>query len=299
MMQHKPLGRGLDALLKPSESAAAPAGSESVARVAVDKIHPNRYQPRTHFAQEALQELSDSIKHHGLAQPLLVSPSAVPGEFELVAGERRLRAAKLAGLTEVSCVVRNVNDRERHELSLIENIQREDLNAIEEAESLKRLMEQFQATQEDVARALGRSRSAVANKLRLLDLPEDIRRSVMEGALTEGHARALLGVEERARQVELGGRILRERLTVRDVEKIVADWQTASNDGRVKTPKKKDADVRHLEEELQKSLGRKVEIQSSGNKKKGWLRLAFYSVDDLDSLIKHLKKAKEPSKHAK
>lgn len=291
-MAHKALGRGLDALLKPAAPAGgAPesANADGAAKIPVDKIRPNRAQPRVHFAEEALRELADSIRIHGLAQPLLVSRSAVPGEYELVAGERRLRAAKLAGLSEVPCVIRAVSERERHELSLIENLQRQDLNAIEEAESIRKLMAEYSLTQEDVAKALGRSRPAVANKLRLLDLPDDIRLAVMEGRLSEGHARAILGVEDAKRQIELGRRVMADRLTVRDVEKIVADWSSARREGRVKSAPRKDADVRHLEEDLQKSLGRRVEVQAQG-KDKGWLRLAFYSLDDLDRLIKILKR---------
>jgi ParB family transcriptional regulator, chromosome partitioning protein len=292
MAQHKALGRGLDALLKPAAPAGAPAGAESdggAAKIPVDKIRANRSQPRRHFAEEALKELAESIKVHGLAQPLLVSRSAVPGEYELVAGERRLRAAKLAGLAEVPCVIRAVTDRERHELSLIENLQRQDLNAVEEAESIRKLMTEHSLTQEEVARALGRSRPAVANKLRLLELPEDVRRAVIEGRLSEGHARAILGVEDAARRSELGRRVVSGHMTVREVETLVADWASARREGRVKLAKKKDADVRHLEEDLQKSLGRRVELQAKG-KSKGWLRLEFYSLDDLDRLIKALKK---------
>jgi ParB family transcriptional regulator, chromosome partitioning protein len=288
-MQHKALGRGLDALLKSADPAAAGKEREDVAKLPVDKIRPNRYQPRTHFAPEALQELADSIKSHGLAQPLLVSPSAVPGEFELVAGERRLRAAKMAGLTQVPCVVRTVSERQRHELSLVENIQREDLNPIEEAEAIQRLMKEFSVTQEDVARALGRSRSAVANKLRLLELPDVLRQALAGGQLSEGHARALLGADTADRRQELGERILREKLTVREVEKLVADWQSALKDKTVRPARRKNADVRILEEDLQKTLGRRVEVQARG-RDKGWIRLAFYSVDDLQTLLKQLRK---------
>lgn len=291
-MAHKALGRGLDALLKPVAPAPAEPGAGGAAQIPVDKIRPNRYQPRTQFNPESLQELADSIKAHGLAQPLLVSPSAVPGEYELVAGERRLRASKLAGLAEVPCVVRQVTERERHELSLIENIQREDLNPLEEAEALKKIMQEFSATQEEVARALGRSRPAVANKLRLLELPEAVRQALRDGQITEGHARALLGLSDADRQAELGQRVLREKLTVRDVERLVTDWQAAKRDGTVRPAKRKDPDLRHLEEELQKSLGRRVEIQARGQKK-GWLRLAFYSVDDLDALVAQLKGIKK------
>jgi ParB family transcriptional regulator, chromosome partitioning protein len=288
---HKALGRGLDALLRQADSATgapAPAAGDIVAKVPVGAIRPNRYQPRVHFSEDTLAELAESIKNHGLAQPLLVSPSAVPGEYELVAGERRLRASKMAGLTEVPCVVRPVTERERHELSLIENIQRENLNPLEEAEALKRIMDEFSVTQEELARALGRSRSAVANKLRLLELPEEVRKALLEGALTEGHARALLGIPQKDAQEEMGRRIVKEHLTVREVEKIASNWVDAVREGRVRTVSKKHPDIRHLEEDLQRAMGRRVLIQAR-SRNKGWLKLEFYSVDDLQALLGHLK----------
>lgn len=288
---HKALGRGLDALLQPP--AARPEG-ESIAKLPVDKIHPNRHQPRATFSDESLKELAESIRLHGLAQPLLVSAATIPGEYELVAGERRLRAAKMAGLTEVACVVRVVTDRERGELSLIENIQREDLNALEEGEAYRKLMGQFGLTQEDVAQRVGKSRPAVANKLRLLDLPAPLKDALRAGQITEGHARALLGIGDKSRQEEIGRRVLADKLTVREVEKIVLGWQSALDTGRVKTAKRKNPDVRHLEEDLQKALGRRVEIMSRG--KKGWLKLAFYSADDFDTLIQHLRGKKTVAK---
>ena len=266
----------------------------SVVKIPVDKIRPNRYQPRTRFTPDSLAELSESIKVHGLAQPLLVTASPVPGDFELVAGERRLRAARMAGLVDVPCVVRQLSERDRHELSLIENIQREDLNAIEEAESMRRLMDEVGMTQEEMSRRLGKSRSAVANRLRLLDLPQMLRNALMEGLLTEGHARALLGLTDRAKQEDLGKRVVQEKMTVREVEKIVADWTTAARDGRVKPRRQKNADVRHLEEDLQRALGRRVAIDARA-KAKGWVRLEFYSLDDLDTLVKLLK-SRPPSK---
>jgi ParB family chromosome partitioning protein len=203
-MAHKALGRGLEALLKPVVGNLPPATEGSIAKIPVDKIRANRYQPRVRFTPESLQELADSIQIHGLAQPLLVAPSAVPGEFELVAGERRLRASRMAGLVDVPCVVRVVTERERHELSLVENLQREDLNAIEEAESIKKLMDEAGLTQEEVAKRLGKSRSAVANKIRLLELPQMLRNALIEDLLSEGHARALLGVTDRVQQEDLG-----------------------------------------------------------------------------------------------
>jgi ParB family chromosome partitioning protein len=279
------LGRGLDALLKPAPSER---GSDGAARLPIDKIKPNRHQPRTTFQLEALQELAESIKAHGLAQPLLVSPSAAPGEYELIAGERRLRAAKMAGLTEVPCVVRPVTERERHELSLIENLQREDLNPVEEAVSIRKLMDESSLTQEDVARTLGKSRPAVANVLRLLDLPGDVLRALEDGSLTEGHARLLLGLSDDAGRSEAARRILAERLTVREVEKLVADWRTVHGEARVKIPRRKNPDVRHVEEDLQRLLGRRVTVDTRG-RQKGWVKLEFYSIDDLQRLIQILK----------
>jgi ParB family chromosome partitioning protein len=288
VMAHKALGRGLEALLKPGMVTNAAVGAGGGIRLAVDKIRPNRHQPRTRFTPESLADLAESIKIHGLAQPLLVSPSAVPGEYELVAGERRLRAARMAGLVEVPCMVRSVTDRERRELSLIENIQREDLNPIEEAESLRNLMEEAGLTQEDISRRMGKSRSAVANKLRLLDLPQMLRNALMENLLTEGHARALLGLADRARQEALGKRVVQEKLTVREVERLVANGAGATRSGRAPAAKRKNPDVRHLEEELQSHLGRRVVVDARG-KNKGWLRLEFYSLDDLDVLLRQLK----------
>jgi ParB family chromosome partitioning protein len=287
-MERKALGRGLEALLKPGSGGGPAADGQAVVKIPVDKVRPNRHQPRTRFTPDSLAELSESIKVHGLAQPLLVTASAVPGEYELVAGERRLRAARMAGLVDVPCVVRQLTDRERHELSLIENIQREDLNPLEEAESMRKLMDEVGLTQEELARRLGKSRSALANRLRLLELPQMLRNALLEGLITEGHARALLGLSDRVQQEELGKRVVQEKLTVRDVEKLVLDWASAARAGRVKSPRRKNADVRHLEEDLQRTLSRRVVIDARA-KNKGWVRLEFYSLDDLDTLVARLK----------
>ena len=287
-MAHKALGRGLEALLKPVAGNVLPSAEGTIAKIPVDKIRANRYQPRVRFTPESLQELADSIQIHGLAQPLLVAPSAVPGEFELVAGERRLRASRMAGLVDVPCVVRVVTERERHELSLVENLQREDLNAIEEAESIKKLMDEAGLTQEEVAKRLGKSRSAVANKIRLLELPQMLRNALIEDLLSEGHARALLGMTDRVLQEDLGKRVVQEKLTVRDVEALVAEMANPAPKGRDAAAKKKDSDVRHIEEDLQRVLGRRVVINARG-KTRGWVRLDFYSIDDLDVLVQQLK----------
>lgn len=290
-MAHKALGRGLEALLKPVAGNPPPAAEGAIAKIPVDKIRANRYQPRVRFTPESLQELADSIQIHGLAQPLLVAPSAVPGEYELVAGERRLRASRMAGLVDVPCVIRMVTERERHELSLVENLQREDLNAIEEAESIKKLMDEAGLTQEEVAKRLGKSRSAVANKIRLLELPQMLRNALIEDLLSEGHARALLGVTDRIRQEELGKRVVQEKLTVREVEALVADLANGSKKNASVSAPKKDSDVRHIEEDLQRILGRRVVINARG-KTRGWLRLDFYSIDDLDVIVQQLRSVK-------
>lgn len=292
-MAHKALGRGLEALLKPVTGNLSPSAEGTIAKIPVDKIRANRYQPRVRFTPESLQELADSIQIHGLAQPLLVAPSAVPGEFELVAGERRLRASRMAGLVDVPCVVRVVTDRERHELSLVENLQREDLNAIEEAESIKKLMEEAGLTQEEVAKRLGKSRSAVANKIRLLELPQMLRNALIEDLLSEGHARALLGVTDRFQQEEMGKRVVQEKLTVREVEALVAAWANPASKRRDVPDKKKDSDVRHIEEDLQRILGRRVVINARG-KTRGWVRLDFYSIDDLDVIVQQLRSLRPP-----
>lgn len=287
-MAHKALGRGLEALLKPAAGNSAPVAEGTIAKISIDKIRPNRYQPRVRFTAESLQELADSIQIHGLAQPLLVAPSAVPGEFELVAGERRLRASRMAGVVDVPCVVRVVTERERHELSLVENLQREDLNPVEEAESVRRLMDDAGFTQEEVARRLGKSRSAVANKLRLLDLSQMLRNALIENLLTEGHARALLGISDRVQQEDLGKRVVQEKMTVREVEALVAAWTKGGPESSPHVPPKKNPDVRHIEEDLQRLLGRRVVINARG-KSKGWVRLDFYSIDDLDVIVQQLK----------
>ena len=287
---YKALGKGLEALLSASPQGAPVHGE--VRTIEVSRIKPNRYQPRSHFNDEAIQELADSIRRHGLAQPLLVTPGPGPEVYELVAGERRLRAAALAGMVSVPCIVRDLKDRERFELSLIENVQRQDLNAMEEARALLRLQEEFGLTQEEIATALGKSRSAISNTLRLLSLPKQIQDSIESGLISEGHARSLASLDDPSSQKELAGRIIREKLSVRDVEKIVSDWSGALRAGRVRRARHKDPDVKSVEETLQRALGRQVVIQGRGKKK--WLKLAFYSADDLESLCRRLTESVPP-----
>lgn len=285
---HKALGRGLEALF--SANAAKPAAPTAVntenlvLNISVDKIRPNRHQPRTYFDLEALEELAQSIRQHGLAQPLLVTETATPGEYELVAGERRLRASKLAGLTAVPCTVKKLSNRDRFEVALIENLQRQDLNALEEAVALDGLMREYNLTQEDVGQAIGKSRSAVANVLRLLKLHEDVQAALRAGSITEGHAKCLAGITEHAEQLRLLEKIIAEQLSVRQLETVLA----AREDRKLAIPKVKTVpiEVQQYQERLQRALGRKVELQTNG--KKGWLKFEFYTPEDLDELCQKL-----------
>ncbi len=298
MAGHKALGRGLEALFSSNQSkqtaeasvitdAAAPVAAGNMVReVLVTNIKPNRHQPRTEFDQEALVELAQSIRSHGLAQPLLVTETAVPGEYELVAGERRLRASKMAGLSTVPCTVKKLTNRERFEVALIENLQRQDLNALEEATALDGLMKEYDLTQEDVASAIGKSRSSVANVLRLLRLHEDVQAALRAGTITEGHAKCLAGLSEHTEQLRLLVQVIDEKLSVRDLEALLANTPGVK---KRNAPKVKELlpEVRIYQEELQKNLARRVEIQSVGGKK-GWLKFEFYNPEDLDALCKKL-----------
>lgn len=289
---HKALGRGLGSLIPVSQTQAVPGQGEAVVRVAIDKIKPNRYQPRVVFNEAKLKELSDSIKAHGLAQPLLIAPSVIPGEYELIAGERRWRASQMAGLTEVPAVVRNVDDKQRFQLSLIENIQRENLNPIEEAKAYKRLSEEFGHTQEELSQALGKDRSVIANAVRLLNLPQEIQDSISAGAISPGHGRILAGIDDESRQKELAGRIAREKLTVREIEKIVADWKSvlAAKAGKKKALKQ-ETELVALGEELQRSFGTKVRIV--GKSKKGKIEIHYFSLKELERIAAMLRSKKQ------
>ncbi len=288
---HKALGRGLEALFASSRTSAEPAtvpaveSGNIVREIPVEKIRPNRHQPRTYFDLEALEELSQSIKQHGLAQPLLVTETSTPGEYELVAGERRLRAAKLAGFAAVPCTVKKLSNRDRFEVALIENIQRQDLNALEEAVALDGLMREYTLTQEDVANAIGKSRSSVANVLRFLKLHENVQAALRAGTISEGHAKCLAGVTEHAEQLRLLEKITSEELSVRQLEALLgprAERKLAAPSA----VKHVSVEVQKYQEQLQRALGRKVELQTNG--KKGWLKFEFYTPEDLDELCQKL-----------
>jgi ParB family chromosome partitioning protein len=276
-MKPKGLGRGLDALLGGDEPPR-----ESLGTIETARIRPGRYQPRTRMDEQALAELAQSIRAQGLLQPVVVRP--VAGGYELIAGERRWRAAQMAGLAQVPAVVREVPDNAALVMALIENIQREDLNPMEEAAGVQRLIEEFKMTHEQAADAVGRSRSATSNLLRLLKLARPVQDLLMRGTLEMGHARALLALDA-ARQIELGTRIGAKRLSVRETEALVQRLLRAP---AARRRKRSDRDLARLEEELSERLGTTVEIRPA-RKGRGKLLVHYSSLDHLEQLLKRLK----------
>jgi ParB family chromosome partitioning protein len=280
MNKPKGLGRGLDALLGGGEESARKDAAETLP---VGAIQPGRYQPRTRMDEQALKELAASIRAQGLMQPLLVRPVG-RDRYELIAGERRWRAAQIAGLAEVPVLVREVPDNAALAMALIENIQREDLNPIEEAGGLQRLIEEFRMTHEQAADAVGRSRSATTNLLRLLKLAKPVQAMLMEGALEMGHARALLGLDG-ARQVEAAKRIAARGLSVREAESLAARLQRGP---AARRKPRGDRDLARLEEEVSERLGTTVQIRP-GRKGSGTILVRYSGLDHLDQLLKKLR----------
>ena len=285
MARHKGLGRGLDALL-----GAAPTESredERLAQLPVAGLRPGKYQPRTRMDQASLEELADSIRARGVIQPVVVR-AVGEGHYEILAGERRWRAARLAGLERIPAIVRDVPDEAALGIGLIENIQREDLNPIEEATGLKRLIDEFQLTHEEAARAVGRSRAGVTNLLRLLELSPAVQALVQEGRIDMGHARALLALS-RPRQLELAHRIAEQGLSVREAERLVQESSTTprASAARQAGPAL-DADGRRLQEELCELLGTSVHLRprSAG---RGSVVIDYASLDELEGLLERLK----------
>ena len=279
MSKPKGLGRGLDALL----GGSGEAPRDSLTTLPVGRIRPGKYQPRTRMGQEALAELAASIKTQGLMQPVLVRP-VDRDRYELIAGERRWRAAQMAGLQEIPALVRDVADESALAMSLIENIQRENLNPMEEAGGIQRLVDEFRMTHEQAADAVGRPRSATTNLLRLLRLTKPVQAMVMEGVLEMGHARAVLALEG-ARQIEAANRVAARGLSVRETEALVAKMlrgQGASRSAKV------DRDLGRLEEEVSGRLGTTVEIRA-GRKGQGKIIVHYSSLDHLDQILKKLR----------
>lgn len=292
------LGRGLDALLGATQPAQAEAtealipGSEAVSgtkgqpinELAVDLIQRGKYQPRGHMDPESLQELADSIVAQGVLQPIVVRPIS-DQRYEIIAGERRWRAAQMAGLDVIPAVIRDVSDQAAIAISLIENIQREDLNPIEEAASLQRLQKEFDLTQQEVATAVGKSRSTVANLLRLMTLQEDVRRLVEHGDLEMGHARALLGLEG-AQQSMAARSVVGKGLTVRQTEALVRNLLAKKT--RPAAHKQIDPNIRQLQDDLSQRLGAQVLIRH-GAKGRGKVVVSYNSLDELDGILGHIK----------
>jgi ParB family chromosome partitioning protein len=283
-MKQKGLGRGLDALLD-SDGASA-ASIERLAKLTLGQLVPGRYQPRTKMDEASLQELAASIRAQGLMQPILVRP-VTKDRYEIIAGERRWRAAKLAGLSEVPVFVRDVPDQAALAMALIENIQREDLNPLEEAQGVQRLISEFKLTHQEAADAIGRSRTATTNLLRLLSLEKSVQQRMLEGQLDMGHARALLSLESR-RQQEVAKRVAERGLSVRETEKLVNDILNPPVRGKARRART-DRDVARLQEEVSEELGTTVEIRQ-GRKGSGMLVIRYASHEHLDSLLMRLKR---------
>lgn len=279
------LGTGLDALFQDN----SPIESEkSIITLSINEVEPNREQPRKEFNESALSELSKSIEKNGVIQPILVRPVA-GGAYQIVAGERRWRASRMAGLTEIPVVIREMSDEDAAVFALIENLQREDLNPVEEAEGIRSLIEEFGMTQEEAADRVGKSRTAVTNTLRLLKLPENILSMVAKGKITAGHARALISLEDEGKMLKIANAVIDNGLTVREVEKAV---KTALNDESAKPTKretKRDKFYDEVELALTEALGRKVKIYLSKGGK-GTLEFEFFGKEDLNKLAKEFDK---------
>jgi len=289
------LGRGLDALLGPTRAdtarpaaapSVAPEGAEALRTVGVELLQRGKYQPRVDMHNESLEDLADSIRAQGVVQPILVRPVGAGG-YEIIAGERRWRAAQLAGLQEVPVVVREMDDRAAIAVALIENIQRENLNPLEEARALERLIGEFDMTHQQAAEAVGRSRTAVSNLLRLLELGEVATAMVQRGELEMGHARALLALDGR-RQAEAAHQVVNHALSVRATERLVKKLLAEASAGPAKAAAaRRDPDLVHLEQGLSDRIGAPVQVQHN-QKGKGRLIINYNSLDELDGILEHI-----------
>ena len=300
------LSRGLGALLGQPAASTSPATAavvtalrpmdEELQKLPVDLLQRGKYQPRIDLRQETLQELADSIKAQGVVQPIIVRPiasatgdngAAVEQRFEISAGERRWRAAQIAGLHEIPAVIRRVPDQAAIAMALIENIQRENLNPLEEARALQRLITEFELTHATAAEAVGRSRAAVSNLLRLLDLGEETRSLVEHRELEMGHARALLGIDNKRQQAEIAAQVAQQKLSVRETEALVKRVASQPSGGSAESSSRPDANIRKLEADLSEKLGAKVQVQhSSGGK--GKLVISYHTLDELDGILEHI-----------
>jgi ParB family transcriptional regulator, chromosome partitioning protein len=283
MAQRTGLGKGLDALIPAGGKSSVAAGSGGVLQVAVDAIQPNPRQPRIHFKEEDLAELAASIREHGVIQPLIVSPKG-DGTYILIAGERRWQASQKAGLRTVPVIPREASNQELLEIALIENVQRADLNSMEEAEAYRQLVEEFGLSHEAVAKRVGKNRVTVTNTLRLLGLAETVKQALVDGKLTEGHARALLALSTQKAQASILQTVLNLSLSVRQTEELVRKL-AGQKPVKAKKPSR-NADVHDVEKRLQNSLGTKVALKHG--KKGGTVTIYYYSGEELDALLEKL-----------
>ena len=277
-MNKRGLGKGLGALIRENEQEV----NTGITELKITELEANKTQPRRFFDDEALKELSDSIREHGVVQPIIVR--RLEEGYQIVAGERRWRAARAAGLKTVPVIIKDYSNVQVMEIALIENLQRQDLNSIEEAVAYKSLIEEHDMTQEQISERIGKSRSAIANTLRLLNLPENIKKLVIQGKLSAGHARALLTIEDKKLQAEIAQKIIDQQLNVRDVEKLVAQKTEKTESKEIK----KNVEIIELEERLKKALATKVNIIHKKNK--GKIEIEYYSNDDLDRILELLEK---------
>lgn len=281
MAKKSGLGKGLGALMIENNTDSM----VSTSTLNINEITPNKEQPRKTFDETALEELADSIRQHGVLQPLLVRP-LTSGGYQLVAGERRWRASRLAELKEVPVIIKELSDTEAMEIAIIENLQREDLNPIEEAEGLQALIDKCGYTQEQVATSVGKSRPAITNALRLLKLPEEVREMAKDGTISAGHARALLAFDNQPMMIECANQIVSKKLTVRDVEKMAK--RPATNSPKTKTAQRRDSFYDEVELSLTEALGTKVRVYNGRNK--GTLEIEFYTLDDLKNIANAIAK---------
>lgn len=279
------LGKGLSAIFSENDTE----DKNEIVTLKISQIEPNRSQPRRSFDEDALQELAESISEHGVLQPILVRPQ-IYGGYQIVAGERRYRASRIAGLTEIPAIVRELTDSETMQLALIENLQRRDLNAIEEAQGFRTLMDEYGFSQEDVARTVGKSRSAVANTLRLLNLPDDVRPMVESGRLSPGHARALLAVNDSDVVAETAGKIVKEGLSVRETEALVKKLNTKPQQKKTSKSTPKPTLYHEVELSLSESMGTKVSVTENKAKGGGILSIEFYNPAELFALANKIER---------
>lgn len=290
--KNRGLGKGLEALFNNSEidtkEITKEKAEENEARgitfVDINDIKPNENQPRKEFDEEKIGELASSIKEHGLIQPVILRK--LGKGFEIVAGERRWRACRKAGLKEIPCIVKELTDEQNMLIAIIENMQREDLNPIEEADGINMMITNFGLTQEEVSKSVGKSRPYITNALRLLKLPEEIRNFVSEGKLSTGHARAIAGIEDKENQLKIAEFAVKEGISVREIEKLIKE-QNAPKKRNPRKRAEKNADVKKVEEDLKQIMGTKVSLNQTG--KKGKIEIEYYSREELERLIELLK----------